>query len=72
VDLNESFGGEGWWNTKVEVKPKMDPEDAVKVVAILQEVWKLDVRNAGGTPLSRDEIHRLANEVRKVGGLPTV
>jgi hypothetical protein len=72
VDLNESYGGEGWWNTKpVEVEPKMKAEDAEKVVKVLQEAWRLDIRNADGTKLDRDEIHRLANEVRKAGGLPT-
>jgi len=71
VDLNESYGNEGWWNTKpVEVKPKMLKEDAEKVVDVLQEAWRLDIRNADGTPLNRDELHRLANEVRKAGGLP--
>ncbi len=53
-----------------EVKLKMLKADAEKVIDVLQEAWRLDIRNADGNPLDRNEIHRLANEVRKAAGLP--
>jgi len=63
VDLNESFGCEGFWNT--EVKPKMSPEDANKIIAFLAAAWK-----ASDDPEAQAEFHRLANELRKVSGQP--
>jgi hypothetical protein len=72
VDLNESYGGEGWWNTSpAKEEPELKKEDAEKIVKVLQAAWQLDMRNAIDTPLDREELHRLANEVRKAGGLPT-
>ncbi|WP_027085391.1 DUF1906 domain-containing protein [Cohnella panacarvi] len=71
LDLNESYGGEGWWNTKSadkpaqEVKPKMSAEDANKIIGFLQAAWK-----ATGDQESRAEFNRLANELRKASGQP--
>jgi len=61
IDLNESFGNEGFWNT--EVKKKMSAEDANKIIAFLSAAWRATECQA-----ARDEFHRLANELRKVSG----
>ncbi|EJL38959.1 Protein of unknown function (DUF1906) [Brevibacillus sp. CF112] len=61
LDLNESYGNEGFW----EVKPKMKPEDAQKIIAFLGAGWQ-----ATESKEARDEFHRLANEVRKAAGIP--
>ncbi|WP_036644865.1 DUF1906 domain-containing protein [Paenibacillus sp. oral taxon 786] len=61
LDLNESYGNEGFWG----VKPKMKPEDAEKIIAFLGAAWK-----ATESKEARDEFHRLANEVRKAAGIP--
>ncbi len=61
LDLNESFGNEGFW----EVKPMLKPEDAEKIIAFLGAGWK-----ATESKEARDEFHRLANEVRKAAGIP--
>lgn len=66
VDLNESYGHEGWWNTlAAEANPIMSEEDAVKIIAFLQAAWK-----AATTKTDKDEFHRLANEIRKAAGIP--
>jgi hypothetical protein len=66
VDLNESYGGEGWWDTsRKEAKPKMDPKDAEKIIRFLSAAWY-----ATESKEAREEFHRLANEVRKAAGLP--
>lgn len=66
VDLNESYGNEGWWTTKGEVQPMMTPEDAEKIIRFLSAGWY-----ATDDPEARAEFNRLANEVRKAAGLPT-
>lgn len=63
LDLNESYGNEGFWD--VEVKPKMKAEDAEKIIAFLGAGWK-----ATELKEARDEFHRLADEVRKAAGIP--
>lgn len=72
VDLNESYGNEGGWNTNSyeaipdsEVNPAMSAEDAEKIIRFLSAGW-LATDNA----VARSEFHRLANEVRKAAGLP--
>lgn len=67
LDLNESFGNEGWWNTKPKQSETatLSQEDANKVIVILQAAWK-----AAATQADKDEIHRLANEIRQAAGLP--
>lgn len=71
LDLNHSYGGEGWWNTQApqpkseEEVPSMSQEDAVKIISFLQAAW-----NAATTKTDKDEFHRLANEVRKAAGIP--
>lgn len=65
VDLNESYGGEGWWNTEGGDEPMMKPEDAVKIIRFLSAGW-----NATEDPQARAEFNRLANEVRKAAGMP--
>lgn len=64
VDLNESFGGEGWWTTNGEEETTMDPADAEKIIGFLQAAWR-----AATTQADKDEFHRLANEVRKAAGM---
>jgi hypothetical protein len=66
VDLNEAYGGEGSWSTRQEVKPKMDPKDAEKIIRFLSAAWY-----ATDNPDARAEFNRLANEVRKAAGLPS-
>lgn len=66
VDLNESYGGEGWWNTEGGEEPMMKPEDAEKIIRFLSAGWY-----ATEDPEARAEFNRLANEVRKAAGLPT-
>lgn len=70
VDFNEAFSDEIFWGrrSKEDLK-KMKTEDAEKVVKILQAAWQLDMRNAIDTVIDRQEINRLANEVRKAGGI---
>ncbi|MFC5699735.1 DUF1906 domain-containing protein [Cohnella faecalis] len=65
VDLNESFGGEGWWSLNGEEESVMSEKDANKIIAFLQAGF-----NATESKEARDEFHRLANEVRKAAGMP--
>lgn len=67
VDLNEGYGNEGAWNTlKVEEEEAMlKVEDANKVIEVLGAVYAICVDQT-----SKDELHRLANELRKVSGQP--
>lgn len=64
VDLNESFGNEGFWNAK-EVNHKVSPEDANKIIAFLKAAWA-----ATESQEARSEFNRLANELRKASGQP--
>ena len=55
---------------KTEGGPKMTPEDAQKIVALMGATYNFT--KAAGMPQTQlDEIHRLTDEVRKAGGLPT-
>lgn len=60
------------YEKRVKGGPEMKSEDALKVANILGAVY-----NLAGTirteqiVIAQEEIHRLANEVRKAGGLPT-
>lgn len=65
VDLNESYGGEGWWNTNEEVKPTMSEEDANKIIRFISAGWYAAI-----TSEAKAEFQRLANEVRKAAGIP--
>lgn len=60
VDLNRSFGNEGWWNT---LGYTMKPEDANKIIAFLSAGYM-----ATNFADARNEFHRLANELRKASG----
>lgn len=65
VDLNESYGNEGWWTTEEgEEEVMMSQEDAVKIIRFLSAAW-----NATEDPEARREFNRLANEVRKAAGM---
>lgn len=61
VDLNKSFGSEGWWNTKEEYT--MTKEDANKIISLLAGAYGATVDKE-----ARTEFHRLANELRKASG----
>ncbi|WP_135553250.1 DUF1906 domain-containing protein [Paenibacillus cymbidii] len=64
VDLNESYGSEGWWSLAVEPpKPALAPEDANKVIELLGAVHEFVAGQE-----AKDEIHRLANALRKASG----
>ncbi|OKP75657.1 hypothetical protein A3842_19580 [Paenibacillus sp. P3E] len=77
VDINLSSGDAGWWNTLAavpstpthsdgEVKEYMlNQEDAKKIIAFIQAAYM-----AAGSPESREEFHRLADEIRKASGQP--
>jgi Muramidase (flagellum-specific) len=66
LDLNRSYGGEGWWNTNEEEgEITMSKEDAEKIIKFLSAGWYAAVDQA-----SKDEFNRLANEVRKAAGIP--
>jgi hypothetical protein len=51
---------------QTEVKPKMNPKDAESIIRLLAGAYELTKDKE-----ARDEIHRLANEVRKTAGIPT-
>ncbi|BBI31466.1 DUF1906 domain-containing protein [Cohnella abietis] len=65
VDLNESYGSEGWWNTKGEVVTTMSQDDAVKIIRFLSAAWFASINIE-----DKNEFNRLANEVRKSAGIP--
>ncbi|MNC28517.1 hypothetical protein D3C76_761440 [compost metagenome] len=77
VDLNLSSGDAGWWNTLSAVIQQPDSsagevndymlnkEDANKIIAFIQAAYM-----ASGSPESRKEFHRLADELRKASGQP--
>jgi hypothetical protein len=67
VDLNDGYEGLGSWNSlKVEEEEYMlNPVDANKVIGVLSSMYELCVDQA-----SKDEMHRLANEMRKASGQP--
>ncbi|OXM87855.1 DUF1906 domain-containing protein [Paenibacillus rigui] len=62
IDLNRSFGNEGWWNT---LEYMLSPEDANKMIAFLGAGYM-----ATEYADARAEFHRLANELRKASGQP--
>jgi len=64
LDLNESFGNEGWWSTRKEVIPDMTKADAEKIIGFLSAAWFI-----AGTKADKAEFNRLANEIRKAAGM---
>ncbi|MBW7456573.1 DUF1906 domain-containing protein, partial [Paenibacillus sepulcri] len=75
LDLNESFGNEGWWSTKAVGQPalppvpqeggmKMNTRDADAIIRLLAASYELTTDKQ-----ARTEIHRLADEVRKAAGI---
>ncbi|MBB6730071.1 glucosaminidase domain-containing protein [Cohnella zeiphila] len=66
VDLNRSYGGEGWWDLKGG-ESEMSKEDAEKIIRFLSAAWY-----AAPDQASKDEFNRLANEIRKAAGIPTL
>jgi hypothetical protein len=69
VDLNTSYGNEGWWNTM----PLISVSDANKVIGLLGEAYKLGVTkiplpDGTVTTVNQAEIHRLANVQRRASG----
>lgn len=82
VDLNRSYGGEGWWNANTNANPNPNPDpdpdpsegenemsqqDAEKIIRFLSAAYF-----AAADQASKDEFNRLANEVRKAAGIPPV
>lgn len=67
VDLNDSFGGEGWWDTveKQPVEDKFDKESAEEVIAILGAVYMASDNEPG----VREAAHFAANALRDAAGI---
>ncbi|GGD95266.1 DUF1906 domain-containing protein [Paenibacillus nasutitermitis] len=75
LDLNESFGKEGWWNTRISEQPvkpplaqreyKMETRDAQAIIRLLAASYELTTDRQ-----ARAEIHRLANEIRRAADIP--
>ncbi|QQZ60527.1 DUF1906 domain-containing protein [Paenibacillus sonchi] len=74
VDLNQSSGDVGWWNTLTTIQQPdgcagevndymLNKEDANKIIAFIQAAYM-----AAGSAESRTEFHRLADELRKASG----
>ncbi|MEF2968341.1 DUF1906 domain-containing protein [Paenibacillus sp. M1] len=66
VDFNESYGGEGWWDTSEEDKPmtpeiecKVSSSDAEKIIRFLSAAWFVPQKEYAG------EFNRLADELRR-------
>ncbi|MEF2965652.1 DUF1906 domain-containing protein [Paenibacillus sp. M1] len=70
VDFNESYGGEGWWDTNEADKPvtpsippvtehKVSDADAEKIIRFLGAGWNVPPKDMAG------EFHRLADELRR-------
>ncbi|MFC0333169.1 DUF1906 domain-containing protein [Paenibacillus sepulcri] len=66
LDLNDSFGNEGWWSTRKEEEPGMTKADAEKIISFLSAGWFV-----AKTKTDKAEFQRLANEIRKSAGMPT-
>jgi hypothetical protein len=69
VDLDESYGDEGWWNTAEPAQSggqsMIMPEDANKMMGFLKAGLA-----AAPNPEAKAEFQRLANELRRVSGQP--
>ncbi|MGO4496439.1 DUF1906 domain-containing protein [Paenibacillus sp. 2RAB27] len=66
VDLNEGYGNEGAWNNlKEEDEIMLKVEDADKLIEVLSKIYAICIDQ-----VSKDEVHRLANELRKASGQP--
>ncbi len=69
VDLNTSYGNEGWWSLregddmKVE---QMSAKTANKAIAFLKAGWVV----VESHPEAREEFRTIANELRRVSGQP--
>lgn len=73
VDVSEFNGTEDdfmvkFGPQKVQVPIAMPKADADVAIAVLQAAWGLDVRNAVGIPITRDELHSAANAIRISSG----
>jgi hypothetical protein len=71
VDLDTSFGNEGWWN----LMPLISKDDADKVIGLLGEAYrqgvtKITLQNGTVITVDQNEIHRLANVQRAASGQP--
>ncbi|ULL18178.1 DUF1906 domain-containing protein [Paenibacillus sp. H1-7] len=64
VDLNESYGAEGWWST-VPSGYSLDADDANKIIGFLKAGYETANDEQG-----KEDFHRLANELRKASGQP--
>ena len=86
VDLNESFGGEGWWNTRQAEKNAEMPEEKMEESPKEHKGENPKMKPEDAEKIirflsaawfateskeARDEFHRLANEIRKAAGIST-
>ncbi|GAA4856186.1 hypothetical protein GCM10023310_39170 [Paenibacillus vulneris] len=64
IDLNESYGQEGWWST-IPADYMLNPEDANKLIGFMKAGYE-----AANDAAGKEDFHRLANELRKASGQP--
>ncbi len=62
IDLNESYGQEGWWST-VPANYMLSADDANKLIGFMKAGYAA-INDAAG----KEDFHRLANELRKASG----
>ncbi|MDG0792760.1 DUF1906 domain-containing protein [Cohnella ginsengisoli] len=85
LDLNESYGNEGWWDTNPsknpgtnpDTNPNTSPEHDEEEITMKPEDAEKIIKFlsaawfAATTKTDKAEFNRLANEVRKAAGMPT-
>jgi len=65
LDLDESFGGEGWWDTDM-LKPTLDPGVATTII----NTWISPAWHNTTDQQQKDYLHWLANQLRESSGQP--
>lgn len=65
VDYNESYSGEGWWDTNPQVEKPVDKAAAEKVIAVLGALWM-----ASADKQVQAAAHYAACALRDAAGIP--
>jgi hypothetical protein len=73
VDLNTSYGNEGWWNLDMAVQPQMSVEDATVLIgfakaAFRQGVTKIELEDGSFKEITEQDIRNAANAARLASG----